>query len=537
VVVTALSAVAAVVAALAGVPLTSALLTDATTMAPVSVTAGTVNAPGGLTLSDTGSAVRVAWTAPGSGIPPQDYEVFRRASSGSYAGSPTATAASSPWDDSTPSECSTWFYKVRSSHANLKSAFTPESSITVDRTAPTVNAARVVFTGGPANVADYVRSSGGSVEVYADVADNCAAAGSLSVRFDLTALGAGTPSATFGSWTPIAGGPTYNYRVTFTLANGTVPNTATKNWSVTAVDPNGNTRSGVAGPPVTGDGAPPVFNSAEMVSAFTNFYDSAFATGEIPSDGAAGTSGSYVYANFTDASGVDSVTADLATGGIKTAGTAVPLTAGSYFTYASATTWPSRSAATTINTGLADGNRNFTVTATDRVGNAPTTSANQAVEIDDTPISAATASCTNAGNANNLLAAGDTTDFGLGDTIFPGSVKASWNGSSLTATAVLRNGTADYFDLNADFGLTLFQGSAYNQAWNLAATNWVTTNTNYAGSTFSLATRTSLRLVYQGGSVTDRNSTAVAAFSTAVRDAAGNPVAATFTESCATTPW
>jgi hypothetical protein len=429
-------------------------------------------------------------------------------------------------------------YKVRSSHTNLKSAFTAESSLTVDRTAPTVNAAHIVFTGGPTPVADYVRSSGGTVEVYADVSDNCAAASALTVSFDLTALGAGTVAATPGSWTPIAGGPTYNYRATFTLTSGVVANAAVKSWSVTATDPNGNTLSGAAGTSVTGDGAGPVYTGAEMVSAFTNFYDATLGNGEIPSDGSARTSGSYVYANFTDASGVASVTANLAVDGIVTGGTAVPLTSGSYTTY-DGTTWPWRSAATVINSGLADGNRTFTVTATDNVGNPPVTSASQTVEIDDTPFSDTTATCTNAGNANNLLASGDRTDFILGDTLFPGSVKAGWTGATLTASPILKNGggNPDYFDLNTDFGLTLFQGTAYNQSWNLNATNWVTANTTYTGSSFTLFSRTTLRLSYQGASVTDRTSTAQASFGTSVRDAAGNPVTAAFTVSCTTTPW
>jgi hypothetical protein len=531
-------ALAWLVCALAGVSVTSALLTDDGTAAQISVTAGTVNPPTGLGLSDTGSAVRVSWTAPATGIAPQDYEVFARPNGGSYGGTPTAIAASSPSDDSSPAECSTWFYKVRSRHTNLRSGFTAESAITVDRTAPTVAAAHVVFTGGAANVADYVRSSGGAVEVYADVNDNCDAAGALTVGFDLSNLGAGTVAATYGSWTPVAGGPTYDYRASFTLANGVVVNAATKTWSVTAADVHGNTRSGVAGTPVTGDGVGPVFGAAKMVSAHTNFYDTTLNRGEVPSDGAARTSGSFVYANFSDAgSGVATVTADLATGGVLTGGSAVALASGSYTTYANATTWGWRSAATTINTGLVDGNRNFTVTATDKVGNPPVTSVNQTVEIDDTAFAAGTASCSNAGNGDNFLASNDTTSFALADTIFPDSVKSAWNGGALTGTAVLRNsGGNDYFDLNTNFGVTVFQGTTAAQSWNLAA-NWVSANTSYAGSTFALFNRTTLRLTYQGASVANLSSTAQATFGTTLRDAAGNPVAAAFTVTCVTTAW
>jgi hypothetical protein len=51
----------------------------------------------------------------------------------------------------------------------------------------------------------------------------------------------------------------------------------------------------------------------------------------------------------------------------------------------------------------------------------------------------------NAGNANNRLGPGDSTDFVFGDTIFPGSIKAGWDGSGLTATTVLQSGPGDYF--------------------------------------------------------------------------------------------
>jgi hypothetical protein len=522
---------------LADVSATSAVLNDATAMAPISVAAGTLDAPAGLTLSDTGGAVRVAWTAPMGGVHPKAYEIFRRRDGDNYPVSPVTSASSSPWSDSSAAECSTWNYKVRSRHASLTSAFTSERSITVDRAEPNVTDARMIFSGGPVAVADYVRSSGGPVEVYANITDNCAAANPLTVTFDLTALGAGHPAASLGSWTPIAGGPTYNYRATLSLGSDVVPNAATKTWSVTATDQGGNTTGPIPGPQVTGDGAGPVFGDAEMVSAYTNFYDSALETGEIPSDGAARTSGAYVYANFTDASGVATVTADLATGGIQNGGTAVPLVSGSYGTYASGTTWPWRSAATIIDTGLPDGNRAFTVTATDKLGNSPTTSVAKAVEIDDSPFTSTTASCTNAGNADDRLGAGDSTDFTLGDTIFPGSIKAGWDGSALTATTVLQSGPGDYFDLNTDFGLTLFQGTSHDQAWDLNAPTWASGTLIYTGSTFSLVARTALRLAYQGASAADLNTSARASIGTAARDAAGNQAIAPFTVSCTTAPW
>jgi hypothetical protein len=276
-----------------------------------------------------------------------------------------------------------------------------------------------------------------------------------------------------------------------------------------------------------------------MVSAYTNFYDTGVGYGEIPSDGTAQGSGSFVYANFSDGgSGVATVTADLATGGILTGGSAVALASSTFTTYANAATWGWRSSATVINTGLADGTRTYTVTGTDKVGNA-TTSGAKTVEIDDTPFSTATgASCVNAGNADDLLASGDTTDFILGDTIYPGSIKAGWTGTTLTGSPILRNNaTADFFNLNGDFGVTLLSGTATGTAWNLGASNWVTSSTTFTNSTLTLRNATTLRLAYQGASVADRGATAQAKYGTTVRDAAGNTPAAAITVSCTTTPW
>jgi hypothetical protein len=306
-------------------------------------------------------------------------------------------------------------------------------------------------------------------------------------------------------------------------------------WNVVASDPSGN-QSTTAGTPFRGDGAGPVFQRAEMVAAYTNFLNATLGRGEIPSDGTARASGSFVYADFTDASGVASVTANLAISGsvIKTGTTALPLAAGTYTTWGIPTSWPWRSAATVVNTGMGNGTRSFQVTATDAVGNAATTSPSQSVEIDDQPLRAADASCTNGGNNNGSLDANDRTDIDLGDTLFPPSIRAGWDGSTLTATARLRNGTRDYFDLNGDFGLTLFQGTAYNQAWNLNAANWVTTTVNYPNSTFALLDPTTVRITYKGGSVADRNKNAKATIGTTARDAAGNVATAAFTESCTT---
>ncbi|MCW2955672.1 MAG: hypothetical protein JWO69_541, partial [Thermoleophilia bacterium] len=143
---------------------------------------------------------------------------------------------------------------------------------------------------------------------------------------------------------------------------------------------------------------------------------------------------------------------------------------------------------------------------------------------------------TGTGNNNNLRA-GDALRIDLDDTFWPQSIRPDWDATLLTGTAVLREGSRDYFNPNADFGLSMFVGSAYNQGINLNATNW-TTSTSYAGSTFGRFDRTTLQLTLGGtSSVTVRNAQMQIAISQNVRDAAGNPSTGNYTFQCQSNPW
>jgi hypothetical protein len=245
-----------------------------------------------------------------------------------------------------------------------------------------------------------------------------------------------------------------------------------------------------------------------------------------------------VYADLDDPSGVASVSADLAVPGsvIRSGTTDLTLDAGSFQTYGGTIDWGWRSAATQVDTGMGNGTRTFTVTATDALGNVSTSPA-QLVEIDDTPLAAGTSSCTNSGDDDGRLDSGDRTDWDFGDTIFPDSVATGWTGSPLVATAVLRNGTRDHFDVNGDFGVSIFQGSAYNRSWDLNNGGWVGSDVSFPGSTITLADRTTVRLTYQGASVDNRNRQARARIGRSVRDAAGNRIASNYNEQCTTNPW
>ncbi|MBC7462161.1 MAG: hypothetical protein H7287_12430, partial [Thermoleophilia bacterium] len=240
------------------------------------------------------------------------------------------------------------------------------------------------------------------------------------------------------------------------------------------------------------------------------------------------------------AAGVSSATADISA--LRTGGAATALTGGSYATD-NGVAWGWRTAAVTVpDVTATDGSmQNFTISATDVLGNVAT-SATQQVEIDQTPITAATASCANAGNANNALDVGDTTSWGFGDTVTPSSLLAAWTAgasSTVTGTVVLRDGTSDFIALNTDLGLTMFSGTAYNSSFDLGAANWVTADVNIPSSTFSLVDRLTARLAYgtPASSIRPRNSTNTHYFGTNIRDAAGNAVAAAFTEACTTNAW
>lgn len=533
-----LASVVAVLSLAAVVSTTRAIQSDQATTAQISATAGTVQAPTGLTLQNRATDTRVSWTAPAAGITPESYDVFRATAPRAYGGSADANPSASPWDDSTTVECETYYYKVRSRHTHLVSGFTGEASIVADHTAPTLVNSAIVATSGADPTAGLVKPSG-EFYAYAKINDACTADGALTVTFDLSAIGGpSSAAATDGSYTPVGGGPTYDFRAGPFTADSGLANGATPGWTITRDDHNGNSPTS-AGAAVTVDGAGPTVGGAEMVSASTNFYDVAFGRGEIPSDGAAAGSGSYIYANVSDAGGVQAVTADLdlsAPNRIKAGANALALAAGTYATYAGGSSWGWRSAATVVDTGMADGNRDFRLTATDRVGNV--SAADQAVEVDDTPIDAAATTCTNGGDANGELGDPDVTDLNFGDTVYPDSIKSGWDGTVQTATTTLRdNGANDYFDFNTDFGLQMLQGTASNQSFDLGL-DAVGVNTAYANSTVALQDRTTVRVSYKTGSVAGvGGGTATIYVGTGPTDAAGNPVAAGFAETCALNPW
>ncbi len=534
--------------ALMTVPTTWATLNDQVTMAQVSLAAGSVNAPTNPAVADNGVNPRVSWTAPAAGLAPDSYDIFRTTTSGSYGGSPLDTPTASPYDDASAAQCTPYYYKVRSRRVNLLSAFTSEvGPLSVDHTKPVVASGHVYFDPAPKpKVADYVKVTGGTIEVFSSVSDNCSSDGSgITVTHTLGAPISNTSTATFGSYTPITGGPTFNYRSTYVLTSGKLANGVSATVTVNATDAAGNSIS-TAGTSVTGDGVGPTAASisGEMVSAYTNYYATALGYGEVPSDGTAKASGAYVYGTATDPSGIYSMTANLAVSGyvLKTGTTALALTNGSYSldTTGSTQTWSWRSAATVLDTNLGDGTRYFTITATDALGNSATTSSNQAVEVDDTAIAATSSSCTHTGNNDNSFGSGDFTDFIFDDTVWPDAIEPGLHDTPISGTAVFINSAgSDYFNLNGDLGLSLFRGTRRTQALSMGSTAWVGANTDMSGTSLSTYDRKTIRVSWGApaaaiNATTTRTTTAY--FSSTLRDAAGNS-SGNFSEACTTAAW
>jgi hypothetical protein len=138
----------------------------------------------------------------------------------------------------------------------------------------------------------------------------------------------------------------------------------------------------------------------------------------------------YVYATVAadtgnPASGLASVKANVET--VTSGQTAVALVAGTYT--AGGVSYNYRSAAQTASSILAEGERTFTVTATDVAGNAKTVSGN--ATIDNTPPKASDVQTANgAGGTVGLAELGDSITFTFSEPIEPESIQAGWTGAS-----------------------------------------------------------------------------------------------------------
>ena len=256
---------------------------------------------------------------------------------------------------------------------------------TVDNTAPTQSAA--VVAASTTSAAGFVKSAGTYV-VYANATD--AGSGISTVVADVSGLTTGQTALAMTACTSgcTVGGVTYGYK-SASKTVGTLPEGPIA-YTVTATDLASNT--------TTGHYSATVDNTAPVVtgSAIANATTSATLIRK---------SGAYmVYANATDAaSGVATVKANVST--ITSGQTALALTActtgctvgGVTYGYKSA----SKNAASTLPAGVVS----YSVTATDGVGNAGTTTAS--VTADNTaPTVSAAAVATVATNAPGFIKQG-----------------------------------------------------------------------------------------------------------------------------------
>lgn len=535
---------------------TAASLTESAQSDEVITVGGQLLPPAtGPTFVRLAGALRVEWTAPGSGITPQHYETWRRDPAGSYPAGALGTSTVSPYDDTSVVQCNEYYYRLRSRHENMASVYTAEARVLYDTIAPTMTASAVVATSGPSPIANWLKPLG-QYYVYATVNDNCLSDQSgVSVKADLRNLGelvSGT-TLTFGSYTPVTGGPTYNFRAgpftTTSLLDGTNPA-----WNLDLTDPVGNTAN-VAGATVTVDGvAPTPVRTPQITDGQTNYYAPELGYGEIRRG-----KGYRVYAEMSDsgsgvhANGVTSNTSKVT----LTGATASALTAGTYATDNGIGSWNFRTASLTSCGGAesgcpADGSVvGFSVTATDAVGNSATvgdqTSTSVAkVEIDTTALTlnSCDASSSVAGNAK-LDGNADGTAFDrnvlpFNDTVDPGRLAkpggAEWTGvtATLTGNMVLHDGSL--FIITTDFlrfdYLTLLSGGTTtgdaSSQFDLGSGSWLTSGSRTYGSSFTRDSPSQFTAKYW------KNSTSVPALTTlgtmrlsALTDAAGNGLSAT----------
>lgn len=135
----------------------------------------------------------------------------------------------------------------------------------------------------------------------------------------------------------------------------------------------------------------------------------------------------HVYANLTESgnppSGVSSVTANV--GSVTAGQTAVTLTSGSYSVLG--VSYSHRSAALTSD-ALADGSYGYTVSSTDRAGNARTQSFS--VAIDTRAPTNIDVQASNGGATPGRLEAGDQLSLVYDEQMDPPSILAGWTGAS-----------------------------------------------------------------------------------------------------------
>lgn len=294
---------------------------------------------------------------------------------------------------------------------------------TVQTAAPSITASTVAPTATGA--AGWV-AQGGGYTVYASVTD---ASGMSSLTADLSAItgGATATALTHCSSGCTIGGVTYGYKSVVQVAGAPLTEgSGALSYSVAALD-NAGLQAAHTGYSVSVD------NTAGSLTA------GAIATSSPATAGWVKQGGTYrIYATGSDAlSGVSSVTANVT--GVTSGQAAVNLPACTSSCAVGGVTYGYKSAALTASTPLAEGSVGFTITLTDKAGNA--TSQGYSVTVDDTPatVSASVIASTTT-NTAGWLAQGasyrvyaNATDAGSGVSTLTADVSSVTTGTTALA--------------------------------------------------------------------------------------------------------
>jgi hypothetical protein len=398
--------VTAVAALVAGLPGTALAAWDAGTSGSSSTRAVTM--PGGSTptAAASGGTISLAWSVSvfPNGSPVAGYRVTRYATGSATPQTPGGTCGGTVTAlTCTDSNVTTgrWEYTVTPVQAAWSGAQSGRSEA--------LSVGQAAFTLSSSSVGTLPSGLAGTLTAFG-------AGEHVTFRLDDPATGTTLSGATTPDPVPANGQAN---------ANVTIPTGTTQgSHAVYAVGDRGTT----AGALITVDTLAPTVGSATIGKAAGG------------SAGFLAQGGSYyVYANLSDATGVASATANVAT--VTTGTTATTLTAGSYT--AGGVTYGWRSGLLTASTPLAEGSKTFSVTGTDAVGHAGTVTG-FTVTIDDTAPTAADIQTSNvAGGTAGKAETGDTVAFTFSEPVEPATVLAGWAGSATAVTLRLnqQNGT------------------------------------------------------------------------------------------------
>jgi large repetitive protein len=247
-------------------------------------------------------------------------------------------------------------------------ATTGSYSVTVDSSGPSVSGVAIANT--TTSTPGLIKKSGAYI-VYANASD---AVGVSTVKANVSAITSGQTALALSACASACtvGGVTYGYKSASKTAASTLAAGAVA-FTVTATDGLSNT--------TTANGSVTVDNTAPTLSAET------VATTVTGVAGFLSQGKTYVvYANATDASGLSSVSANVKN--LTTGATAVAMPACASNCTAGAVTYGYTSPTETGNASITAGSKSYTITVTDKAGNA--TSVSPTVTIDNTAPTVAT---------------------------------------------------------------------------------------------------------------------------------------------------